>query len=124
MIKDLFDKLFRIYIVIWITVRITRIVGYPIPLINSYLTDIIAIPTMAHLMIIITRKFIVKKKDYTYPLSYLLILALYTSFICEFIAPKKFTSNTSDINDVYCYFFGAFFYYFIHRPCTLKPERD
>ena len=84
---------------------------------NDHLTDFIAVPVMAHLALTVTRRFIVR--DDTYPLSYLLFIALYVSVILEGVLPRLSSRYTSDWRDVAAYFGGSLFYYFYHPKSTV-----
>lgn len=120
--KRLFDPLFTGYCIVWLTVRAFRHIGEPLPLINGYLTDFVAVPVIAHIAIMFTRKVVLRNNYYTYPLSYLLFLAAYTSIVFEWIMPRYSSTYTSDIWDIVAYFAGALFYFFIHRPLFAKTK--
>lgn len=118
--KYLFDPLFICYCILWLFIKIFRYLNTPIPYLNSYLTDFLAVPVIAHIAITITAKYIVKNKNYTYNLFYLLFIAAYTSVVFELIVPQISDKHTADIYDVLFYFLGALFYYTVHRPFSLK----
>ena len=104
---------------LWGIVHVGRYIHHPIPFFNDHLTDFIAVPVMAHLALTVTRRFIVRDDTYTYPLSYLLFIALYVSVIFEGVLPRLSSRYTSDWWDVAAYFGGSLFYYFYHPKSTV-----
>ncbi|CAL1519651.1 hypothetical protein MMC2321_03403 [Chitinophaga sp. MM2321] len=115
--KQLFDRLFIIYCLVWSVIHICRYIHQPIPLLNGYLTDFIAVPAMSHLTLTFTRIFIVRNRYYTYSLGYLLFIALYVSLFFEWIMPHFYTYYIGDWWDVAMYFAGSIFYYCFHGKC-------
>ncbi|HEY9256884.1 hypothetical protein [Chitinophaga sp.] len=118
--KRLFDPLFLTYCLIWIVIHLCRYLHLAVPLLNGYLTDFIAVPAMAHVTLTFTRRFIVHNYEYTYPLYYLLFIALYTSIMFEWIMPYYSARYTGDWWDVVTYFAGSLFYYRFHGNRTIK----
>lgn len=114
MIKRLFDPLFTSYILLWMLVHALRKANRIIPLINDHLTDLLAVPAIAHLTITIMRLYIVKDLRYRYPLSYVMIIAIYLSVVFEYLMPEYSPVYTGDAGDVAAYCCGALFYYFVH----------
>src|ERR1700754_3662231 len=109
--KQLFDPLFIIYCLSWIVIHVCRNLHHPVPLLNDYLTDFIAVPAMTHPTLLFIRRYIIRNKCYTCPLSYLLFIALYISVIFEWIMPHISSKFTGDGVDVAAYFAGSIFYY-------------
>ncbi|MBO9729241.1 MAG: hypothetical protein J7623_11445 [Chitinophaga sp.] len=122
--KKLFDPLFITYCLLWIVIHLFRHLQQPIPVLNSYLTDFIAVPAMAHVTLTITRQYIIRNNVYTYPLSYLLFIAGYTAFIFEWLLPHYSPKYTSDVWDVVAYFGGSLFYYYVHGNRLAKSTGD
>lgn len=112
--RGLLDPLFLIYCGLWGIIHFFRYIQQPVPLVNGYLTDFIAVPAMAHVALTFTRNCIVRDKHYTYPLSYLLFIALYMSVVFEWVMPRFSADYTGDICDVAAYFGGGLFYYYVH----------
>lgn len=112
--KQLFDPFFIAYCLAWGVIHLFRYLAQPVPLLNGYLTDFLAVPAMAHLAVTFTRRWVVRDRSYTYPLSYLLFIALYVSIVSEWIMPVYATSYTRDWWDVVAYFAGSIFYYCLH----------
>ncbi|NLR56537.1 hypothetical protein HGH93_00385 [Chitinophaga polysaccharea] len=112
--KKLFDPLFITYGVTWCIIHLCRYLHQPIPVLNDHLTDLVAVPAMAHLSLHFIRRFIVCNANYTYPLGYLLFMAGYTAVVFEWIMPHFSSRYTGDWWDVAAYFGGSFFYYYFH----------
>ncbi|MCW3463491.1 hypothetical protein [Chitinophaga nivalis] len=121
--KRLFDPLFISYCLLWGIIHLCRYLHQPVPLLNGHLTDFLAVPAMAHIALTFTRLFIVRNQQYTYPLFYLLFMAVYTSVVFEWLMPRLSPVYTRDIWDVVAYFAGSLFYYCFHgRPATARQE--
>lgn len=112
--KRLFDPFLLTYGALWGIIHACRYLQHPVPLLNGYLTDFLAVPVMAHLSVTFIRAFIVRNNHYRYPLSYLLFIALYTAVAFEWVMPRFSTAYTGDVWDVVAYFAGSLFYYFVH----------
>ena len=120
----LFDSFFIGYLLILFFVKISRFYGVDIGIINSYLTDLIAVPTMSHLGSYLISKIKYNNQIYTYPLSYLLITATVLSILMEFIMPKKSPNYVGDYIDCICYFLGILIYQYWHKPYILKRAKQ
>lgn len=120
--RQLFDNFFIGYLLIWVIVRLCRILIIPISWLNDYLTDFIFIPATAHFALQVMRKFVVWDATYRLPLSYVLFFALYASFILEWLAPKFSGGYTSDWGDVAAYFLGSLFYYYVHQGREISKD--
>lgn len=114
MIRRLFDPYFTGYVLLWVLVHYLRSIGLILPLINSYLTDLLAVPSIAHLTITIIRCYVVNDDTYNYPFGYVLIIIVYLSFVFECLMPVFSPVYTRDWGDMAAYCCGGFFYYFIH----------
>lgn len=126
--KKLFDPYFISYCLAWGFIHACRYAKQPVPLLNDHLTDLIAVPVMAHLALIFTRRYIVRNNHYTYPFAYLLFIALYISIIFEVIMPRISPAYTADGWDIVAYFSGSVFYYCFHQMAkvtsTLQLSHD
>ncbi len=114
--KRLLDPLFLGYGLAWWLIHSFRWAGAPIPFLNSYLTDFVFVPLVAHVALRIIWVFVVQNETYRIPCSYLVFMALYTSVVFEGFMPAIAKTYTRDAGDVLAYFAGAFFYYGIHQP--------
>ena len=109
--KRIADRLFLVYCLLWLMIRLLRWIKHPIPWLNDYLTDFLFIPVVAHISLSITRRFIIKDESYQYPLSYLLFMALYASLVFEYLMPALSVSYIEDKGDIIAYFAGGIYYY-------------
>ncbi len=116
----LFDVYFLTYLVLLIFIKTCRFYEIDLGIFNSYLTDLIAVPTMAHLGSFITSKLIFKNSLYTYPFLYLIITATVLSILMEIIMPIYSTNYTGDWMDIVCYFVGIFIYQLFHKPYIIR----
>lgn len=82
---------------------------------NNWVTDFLFVPVVAHFTLTLSRDFVVNKKGYIYPLSYLVAIALYSAFAFEIVAPLFSSKATADIWDAAAYLLGSLFYYYIHQ---------
>lgn len=119
MIKRCFDGFFIFYISIWCIVKFLRNRITLPEVVNSYFTDIVAVPVIAHLCIFIIQETTGQKK-YTYPLLFTLFIAGYTSVAFEVIMPRYSCLYVADWRDIFCYFLGAIFYNYYHKPRVLE----
>lgn len=106
-------------------IHLFRYIHLPVPLLNGYLTDFIAVPAMAHVALTFTRRYIVRNEHYVYPLYYLLFMAFYMAVVFEWVMPQFSSVYTSDAWDVAAYLGGALFYYYVHgkRPYVKYKAR-
>ncbi|WP_127130579.1 hypothetical protein [Pseudoflavitalea rhizosphaerae] len=123
-IRRLFDPLFSSYILIWLVVHGLRKSGMIIPVFNDHLTDVLAVPAIAHLTVTVIRTYIAKTQPYSYPFGYVLIIAVYLSVVFEWLMPKFSPVYTGDPGDILAYGCGVLFYYFVHgKMKTGKKEK-
>ena len=98
----------RVYIgLAWAAVHLARRLHHPLPLLNGYLTDVLAVPAITGITLAVTRRWIVRDPGYTYPPAYFLFVALYLSVVFEWIMPHWSHAFTADWGDVAAYFAGA-----------------
>ncbi|WP_343673975.1 hypothetical protein [Chitinophaga sp.] len=109
------DPLFIIYNILWWFIHICRWVNKPIPYLNNWLTDFLFIPVVAHL----TKHIALRREDYRFPLSYLLVMALYTALIFEWVYPSFSHKTVGDPLDGIAYLLGSLFYYYVHQDFRL-----
>src|ERR1700733_14383002 len=101
--KRQYDPSLLICCLIWGIIHICRYLHRPIPILNDYLTDLIAVPAISCLTLSITRRFIVRNRKYQYPPVYYLFMALYVSVVFEGIMPLVSSKFTRDGWDVAAY---------------------
>ena len=121
--KALIDPLFICYCTVWTVIKLWRLLGTPPTLLNSHLTDLVAVPAIAHVVLITARTYFMPQNKY-HRLAYPLFLAAYVSLVFEWLMPRCSPKYTGDWADVVCYFIGAFFYYCIHMPRVGEPRVD
>jgi hypothetical protein len=114
-LEAVFDRLFMTYCTCWLVIHIGRWCCRPVRILNNWLTDLVFIPTVAHVALMFTRRYIVCNAAYRYPLSYLLFAALYVSLIYEWVFPHCHFHTVGDPIDVIAYFAGSLFYFFVHQ---------
>ena len=107
--RKLFTPWFIICCFFWCVIHFFRAAHCPIPFFNSYLTDFLFIPVVAHVCLWFTRLFIVQNDNYYYPSWYYLFIALYASIVFEFIMPDFSVHFVRDYGDIVAYFTGALF---------------
>lgn len=122
-LEAVFDRLFVVYCSCWLIIHIGRWSRRPIPYLNSWLTDVVFIPVIAHIALVFTRRYIVRNTAYRYPLSYLLLAALYVSVIYELVFPRFHFHSVGDPLDVISYFGGSLFYFFVHQDEIARKSR-
>jgi len=103
------DPLFVTYCALWLVMHICRWIHHPIPYLNNWLTDFLFIPVVAHL----TRYLVLGRQKL--PLFYLLIMAIYTAVIYEWLYPAFSPKTTGDPWDGIAYVAGSLFYYYVHQ---------
>lgn len=118
MISKLFDRLFIVYWLCWLVVRLTRAYGAEIPLVNNWLADIVFIPIIVHTSLVISNALL--KITRGYPLTSILIICCIVSVVYEAILPALAFPTRADWWDVAAYFTGGLFYYLIHQPLALR----
>ncbi|ANH81407.1 hypothetical protein A8C56_10795 [Niabella ginsenosidivorans] len=119
--SNLSKFLFTCYYCSWLIIHFFRWIHHPVPWFNNYLTDLAAVPLIAHIVLYVIREFVVHHNHYCLPLSYLLFIAVYTSIVFEGIMPALSARYTRDMGDVAAYLFGALFYYFVHQRNFRSP---
>lgn len=113
-VKQLFDPFFFGYIAVWLTVHCFRYLHYPLPFVNGWLTDFIFIPAVAHFARTCVR-YIFPGHHFIYPLHWLIVAAIYTGVMCEWLLPKYTQHTVGDVLDAFAYVGGALFFYYVHQ---------
>jgi hypothetical protein len=109
--KTLFNKWFIANCIIWLGVISTRKLGHPIPYINGYIDDAIAIPVIASLALCFQRVVIFKNNYYVLSVWHVVFVTAYVSIAFEVILPLISKTYTGDWIDVLLYIIGAVFFY-------------
>ncbi|SKB57705.1 hypothetical protein SAMN05660226_02135 [Parapedobacter luteus] len=87
----------------------------PIAMLNSYLTDFLFIPVVAHISLTTVRVLFKKGATYRYALLPLLVAASVTAGVMELALPKISADYVFDVGDIFAYFSGALFFYYVHQ---------
>lgn len=104
----------------WGVVHYFRYIGCPVPFFNGYLTDFLAVPAMAHVALLVTRRFLLRDAAYVYPFSWIMIIAAYVSLVMEVAAPAFSPVYTGDWADAVAYFGGGVCYH-LYMKLRAKP---
>lgn len=119
--KRLFDAIFLFYCGLWVFVKICRISGFRLGCVNDYLTDIIAVPVIAHISFTIASY--LTQKTPQEPRLLLTCLTVYVGLVFEWMMPCYSKTYTSDMIDIVCYCLGGLLYYYVHLP-RVKPYNE
>lgn len=95
--------------------------GYPLPLINGYIDDAIAIPIIANLGLWFQRVFIFKTNYYVLSPWHIIFIVAYVTLIFEILLPLYSKTYTADWIDVLLYMIsGLFFFKVLNKPIMQK----
>jgi hypothetical protein len=98
-----------------------RKLGYPLPLINGYIDDVIAIPVIANLGLWFKRVFIIKTNYYVLSPWHIIFIVAYVTLIFEILLPLYSKTYTADWVDVLSYLIGGlFFFKVLNKPIIQK----
>jgi hypothetical protein len=115
--KTLLNKWFIASCLIWLVVITSRKLGYPLPFINGYINDAIAIPVIANLGLWFQRVVIIKSNHYVLSKWHVVFITAYVALIFEGLLPYLSKTYTADWVDVLLYIIGgAFFYRVMNEP--------
>jgi hypothetical protein len=109
--KTLLNKWFIASCLIWLVVITSRKMGHPLPIINGYIDDAIAIPVIANLGLWFQRVVIIKNNYYVLSKWYVVFIVAYVSLIFEGLLPLFSKTYTADWIDVLLYIIGGMFFY-------------
>ncbi len=84
-----------------------------IPIIHSYLDDLLAIPVILGITLQIYRKIHPQKDAFSFTKKQILVAVIYVSIVFELILPYFSSTYTSDIYDAVCYTLGAIYFFFL-----------
>jgi len=96
-------------------IYIAQKLAFKLPtILNNYLNDFLIIPIVLTLCLYVLR-FTRNNKQYKLPFGIVLFLCLGYSVFFEGFMPNISTRYTRDIFDVFVYFSGGFWFYFIQK---------
>lgn len=122
--KALFDNIFIFYWLCWFFIRFTRHCHFPIPYLNSWLTDFVFVPIIVHISSVVGSYLFNNGNPHGYPLYQIWFIAAIVSLVFEWVMPYYTDYNTADLYDVLAYFTGGLFYFLFHQPRYIKKSSD
>lgn len=109
--KTLLNKWFIAGCLIWLIVITLRKLGQPLPFINGYIDDAVAIPVIANLGLWFQRVVIIKSSYYVLSKWHVVFITGYVALIFEGLLPWLSKAYTADWIDVLLYIIGGVFFY-------------
>ena len=88
-----------------------RKLNHPLPFINGYIDDAIAIPVIANLGLWFQRVAIIKSNHYVLSKWHVVFITVYVALIFEGLLPYLSKTYTADWIDVLLYIIGGMFFY-------------
>lgn len=105
----------------WLIVISMRKFGHPIPIINGYINDAVAIPVIANLGLWFQRVFMIKNNYYVLAPWHIIFIVIYVIIVFEVLLPSLSRTYTADWIDVFLYIVGGlFFYKVMNKPYRIK----
>src|ERR1700761_2846378 len=118
--KTLLNRWFTACCIIWLVTTIFRKLHHPLPYVNGYINDAVAIPVIANLTLCFQRVVVIKNNFYTFLPRYVIFIVVYVSFVFEWLLPGFSKTYTGDWWDVLLYVIGGiFFYKVMNRPIVI-----
>ncbi len=119
--KLLLHPLFVIAVLLFLLNQWLEHQGIYVPLLFSYLDDLLVMPIVLTLTLLFQRYVTFKDPGYTFSTWHVLVAIVYFSLIFEVVLPRYSSRYTADPLDVLAYAAGgALFYYFINQPATSR----
>jgi hypothetical protein len=109
--KTLLNRWFIAACLVWLTVTIFRRAHHPLPYVNGYINDAMAIPVIANITLWFQRVVIVNSNHYTLSAKQVGFIVAYVSIVFEGLLPLLSKTYTGDWADVLLYCFGGLFFY-------------
>ncbi|HVV55018.1 MAG TPA: hypothetical protein VHC47_06830 [Mucilaginibacter sp.] len=109
--KTLLNKWFVAGCMIWLIAWSVRILGHPLPVINGYAGDAVAIPVIANLGLWFQRIFLFKNDRYVQSRGQVIFIVVYVGLLFEVFLPLISKRYIADWVDVLLYIVGGFFFY-------------
>jgi len=115
--KTLYNGWFITGCITWLIVYSARRLGHPIPGINGYIDDLIAIPVISNLGLWFQRQSVIRNNYYVLAPWQVAFIVLYVTIVFEALLPALSKTYTADWVDIILYIFGGlFFYKMMNRP--------
>jgi hypothetical protein len=109
--RTLLNRWFVAGCLIWLILITARRLGHPVPLVNGYLNDLLAIPVIANLGLWFQRTFIIKNSYYVLAPGHIAFIVIDVIVIFEALLPAWSDTYTADWADVLLYIIGGLFFY-------------
>jgi len=122
--KTLLNPWFIAGCLVWLAVQTARHTGHPLPYINSYLTDIFAVPVIANLGLWLQRVLIIKNNYYVLSPGQVVFMVIYISVTFEGLLPAISKTYTADWIDVLLYGVGGLFFYWVMNKPLLEVRKS
>ena len=121
--KTLLNKWFIGGCLLWLVVTILRRNGHPLPVLNGYIDDLLAIPVIANLGLWFQRVIVIRNGYYVLSPWHVAFIVVYVSVLFELALPYYSKAYTGDWIDVTLSLAGGiFFYKIINKPIMLKKR--
>jgi len=122
--KTLLNKWFVSGCIMWVIVTIIRKSGHPLPLLNGYINDVLAIPLIANLGLWFQRVFVIRNNYYVLSPWHVIFIVVYVSVLFELALPYYSKTYTGDWIDVILYLAGGIFFYLIINKPIIAEKRQ
>jgi|ERR1041385_5691918 hypothetical protein len=122
--KTLLNKWFVSGCIVWVIVTIIRKSGHPLPLLNGYINDALAIPLIANLGLWFQRVFVIRNNYYVLSPWHVIFIVVYVSVLFELALPYYSKIYTGDWIDVILYLAGGIFFYLIINKPIIAEKRQ
>jgi hypothetical protein len=122
--KTLLNPWFIIGCLVWIAIKVTRVLDVPIPYLNGYLTDFFAVPVVTNIGLWLQRVFIIKNNYYVLSPLQVMFMAIYISVLFEGLLPRISKIYTADWMDVLLYFIGGVCFYWVMNKPVLEVRKS
>lgn len=121
--RTLLNKWFITGCLIWFIVTILRKSGHPVPVLNGYINDLVAIPVIANLGLWFQRTVVIHNNYYVLSRRHIIFVVVYVSILFELVLPYYSKRYTADWVDVLLYAAGGIFFYRIENQPIMAEKR-
>lgn len=122
--KTLLNKWFVGGCLVWLAVTILRRSVHPLPVLNGYIDDLLAIPVIANLGLWFQRVLVIRNDYYVLSPWHVIFIVVYVSVLFEVVLPYYSKTYTGDWIDVILYMAGGiFFYKIVNRPIIAEKRQ-
>lgn len=122
--KTLLNRWFIGGCLIWLIVIIMRRIGHPLPVLNGYIDDLLAIPVIANLGLWFQRVLVIRNNYYVLAPWHVVFIVAYVSVLFELVLPNYSKTYTGDFIDVVLYLVGGVFFYKIMNKPIVPEKRE